>query len=134
MNDEIEMDEELKARRETEEAKKKAEEFDRKFKELERKLAVARTASDAVNILEMPKETAQRYAEAVTDGNQELASAILRQHMKAFKAKMMQDFLKSRGEINARHGDSGESKAVRLAKSLPIYNNEVDDDILKAYI
>lgn len=83
----------------------------------------------------MSKETAQRYAEARADGDSDKENEILRQHMKTLKSKMMQSFLKSRGEINAGHGSiEGESKAVALAKSLPVYNNEVDESILKAYM
>lgn len=52
---------------------------------------------------------------------------------KQFKA--MQRFLKSRGEVNAGHGSiEGESKAVALAKSLPVYSDQVDESILKQYM
>ena len=55
--------------------------------------------------------------------------------MKTLKSKMMQSFLKSRGEINAGHGSiEGESKAAALIKSLPTYSTEVDESVLKQYM
>lgn len=87
-----------------------------------------------MDVLEMSKETAQQYAEARADGDTEKEKKILRQHMKSFKANMMQSFLKSLGEINAGHGDSHESKAVALIKSLPTYSTEVDESVLKQYM
>ena len=116
--------------------KKAAEaERDRQFKEMQREIAVMSSVNTYMDTLEMSKEVAQQYAEARVDGDITRENEILRQHMKSFKANMMQSFLKSRGEVNAGHGSiEGESKAVQLAKSLPIYNNEVDESILKQYM
>ena len=118
------------------EMKKAAEaERDRQFKEMQREIAVMSSVNTYMDTLEMSKEVAQQYAEARVDGDITRENEILRQHMKSFKANMMQSFLKSRGEVNAGHGSiEGESKAVQLAKSLPIYNNEVDESILKQYM
>lgn len=118
------------------EMKKAAEaERDRQFKEMQREIAVMSSVNTYMDTLEMSKEVAQQYAEARVDGDITRENEILRQHMKSFKANMMQSFLKSRGEVNAGHGSiEGESKAVALAKSLPIYSNEVDESILKQYM
>lgn len=127
--------EKMTAQEQEAEAKKEAEaEREKQFKDMQRKLLVIESTSTYMDILKMSKETAQQYAEARADGDAEKEKKILRQHMKSFKANMMQSFLKSRGEVNAGHGDSHESKAVELAKSLPIYSNEVDESILKQYM
>lgn len=117
------------------EVKKAAEaERDRQFKEMQREIAVMSSVNTYMDVLEMSKDTAMQYAEARADGDTEKEKKILRRHMQMFKASLMQSFLKSRGEINAGHGDSHESKAVALAKSLPIYSNEIDESILKQYM
>lgn len=116
-------------------AKKEAEvERDRQFKEMQREITVMSSVNTYMDTLEMSKEVAQQYAEARADGDSDKENEILRQHMKTLKSKMMQEFLAERGEVNAGHGDSHESKAVELAKSLPIYSNEVDESILKQYM
>lgn len=109
-------------------------EGDKQLAEMQRKITVMKSINTYMDVLEMSRETAQQYAEARADGDGDRENEILRQHMKTLKSKMMQGFLKSRPGISAGHGDSGESKAVQLAKSLPIYNNEVDESILKAYM
>lgn len=117
-------------------AKKEAEvERDRQFKEMQREITVMSSVNTYMDTLEMSKEVAQQYAEARADGDGDKENEILRQHMKTLKSKMMQEFLAERGEVNAGHGSiEGESKAVALAKSLPIYSNEVDESILKQYM
>lgn len=109
-------------------------EGDKQLAEMQRKITVMKSINTYMDVLEMSRETAQQYAEARADGDGDRENEILRQHMKTLKSKMMQGFLKSRPGISAGHGDSGESKAVQLAKSLPIYNNEADESILKAYM
>ena len=127
--------EKMTAQEQEAEAKKEAEaEREKQFKDMQRKLLVIESTSTYMDILKMSKETAQQYAEARADGDTEKEKKILRQHMKSFKANMMQSFLKSRGEINAGHGDSHESKAVALIKSLPTYSTEVDESVLKQYM
>lgn len=117
------------------EVKKAAEaEKDRQFKEMQREIAVMSSVNTYMDVLEMSKDTAMQYAEARADGDTEKEKKILRRHMQMFKASLMQSFLKSRGEINAGHGDSHESKAVELMKSLPTYSTEVDESILKQYM
>ena len=118
------------------EVKKAAEaERDRQFKAMQREIAVMSSVNTYMDVLEMSKDTAMQYAEARADGDTEKEKKILRRHMQMFKASLMQSFLKSRGEINAGHGSiEGESKAVALAKTLPIYSNEVDESILKQYM
>lgn len=118
------------------EVKKEAEaERDRQFKEMQREIAVMSSVNTYMDVLEMSKDTAMQYAEARADGDGDKENEILRQHMKSFKANVMQSFLKSRGEVNAGHGSiEGESKAVALAKSLPIYSDEIDESILKQYM
>lgn len=118
------------------EVKKEAEaERDKQFKAMQRELTIMKSVNTYMDTLEMSKETAQRYAEARADGDSDKENEILRQHMKTLKSKMMQSFLKSRGEINAGHGSiEGESKAVALIKSLPTYSTEVDESVLKQYM
>lgn len=117
------------------EVKKEAEaERDKQFKAMQRELTIMKSVNTYMDTLEMSKETAQRYAEARADGDSDKENEILRQHMKTLKSKMMQEFLAERGEISAGHGDSHESKAVQLIKSLPTYSTEVDENILKAYM
>lgn len=117
------------------EVKKAAEaERDRQFKEMQREIAVMSSVNTYMDVLEMSKDTAMQYAEARADGDTEKEKKILRRHMQMFKASLMQSFLKSRGEINAGHGDSHESKAVALIKSLPTYSTEVDESVLKQYM
>lgn len=117
------------------EVKKAAEaERDRQFKEMQREIAVMSSVNTYMDVLEMSKDTAMQYAEARADGDGDKENEILRQHMKTLKAKMMQEFLAERGEVNAGHGDSHESKAVELMKSLPTYSTEVDESILKQYM
>lgn len=118
-----------------EQARKEAEaERDKQFKAMQRELTIMSSVNTYMDTLEMSKETAQRYAEARADGDSDKENEILRQHMKTLKSKMMQEFLAERGEISAGHGDSHESKAVQLIKSLPTYSTEVDENILKAYM
>lgn len=119
-----------------EQAKEEAEaERDKQFKAMQRELTIMKSVNTYMDTLEMSKEVAQQYAEARADGDITRENEILRQHMKSFKANMMQSFLKSRGEVNAGHGSiEGESKAVQLIKSLPTYSTEVDENILKAYM
>lgn len=118
------------------EAKKEAEaERDKQFKAMQREIAVMSSVNTYMDVLEMSKDTAMQYAEARADGDTEKEKKILRRHMQMFKASLMQSFLKSRGEINAGHGSiEGESKAVALAKSLPVYSDEIDESILKQYM
>lgn len=128
--------EKMTAQEQEAEAKKEAEaEREKQFKDMQRKLLVIESTSTYMDILKMSKETAQQYAEARADGDIAKENEILRQHMKSFKANVMQSFLKSRGEVNAGHGSiEGESKAVQLIKSLPTYSTEVDESILKQYM
>ena len=127
--------EKMTAQEQEAEAKKEAEaEREKQFKDMQRKLLVIESTSTYMDILEMSKETAQQYAEARADGDTDKENDILRQHMKAYKAKMMQSFLAERGEVNAGHGDSSESKAVELLKMLPKSSGGVDENILKAYM
>lgn len=120
--------------RQAEEKKAVEAERDKQFNEMQRKLVIMQSTNTYMDILEMSKETAMQYAEARADGDTEKEKKILRRHMQMFKASLMQSFLKSRGEVNAGHGDSHESKAVQLIKSLPTYSTEVDESILKAYM
>lgn len=118
-----------------EQARKEAEaERDKQFKAMQRELAIMSSVNTYMDVLEMSKDTAMQYAEARADGDTEKEKKILRRHMQMFKASLMQNFLKSRGEISAGHGDSHESKAVQLIKSLPTYSTEVDENILKQYM
>lgn len=128
--------EKMTAQEKEAEAKKEAEaERDKQFKAMQRELTIMKSTNTYMDTLEMSKEVAQQYAEARADGDGDKENEILRQHMKALKSKMMQEFLAERGEISAGHGAiEGESRAVQLAKSLPIYNNEVDESILKQYM
>lgn len=128
--------EKMTAQEQEAEAKKEAEaERDKQFKAMQRELTIMKSTNTYMDTLEMSKEVAQQYAEARADGDGDKENEILRQHMKTLKSKMMQEFLAERGEINAGHGSiEGESKAVALAKSLPIYSNEVDESILKQYM
>lgn len=116
--------------------KKEAEaERDRQFKAMQREIAIMTSVNTYMDVLEMSKDTAMQYAEARADGNTEKEQKIIRQHMKAFKAKVMQSFLAERGEVNAGHGAiEGESQAVRIARSLPVYSTEIDESILKQYM
>lgn len=127
--------EKMTAQEQEAEAKKEAEaEREKQFKDMQRKLLVIESTSTYMDILKMSKETAQQYAEARADADTDKENDILRQHMKAYEAKMMQSFLAERGEVNAGHGDSGESKAVELLKMLPKSSGGVDENILKAYM
>lgn len=114
--------------------KAKEAERDEQFKAMERKLAIMKTVSVCMDALEMNQATAQRYAEAKVSGDTTTETKILKQHIQSIKSKMMQEFLAERGEISAGHGDSHESKAVQLIKSLPTYSAEIDENILKAYM
>lgn len=110
-------------------------ERDKQLAEMQRKITVMKSINTYMDVLEMSKEVAQQYAEARADGDSDKENEILRQHMKTLKAKMMQGFLKSRPGISAGHGNAEtETKATRFIKSLPIYNNEVDESILKQYM
>lgn len=116
-------------------ARMKENERNEQFKAMQRELTIMKSVNTYMDVLKMSKDTAMQYAEARADGDAEKEKKILRQHMKSFKANMMQSFLKSRGEVNAGHGSiEGESKAVALAKSLPVYSDEVDESILKQYM
>lgn len=118
-----------------EQAKKEAEaERYKQFKAMQRELTIMKSTNTYMDTLEMSKEVAQQYAEARADGDGDKENEILRQHMKTLKSKMMQEFLAERGEVNAGHGDSHESKAVALIKSLPTYSTEVDESVLKQYM
>ena len=114
--------------------KAKEAERDEQFKAMERKLAIMKTVSVCMDALEMNQATAQRYAEAKVSGDTAMETKILKQHIQSIKSKMMQEFLAERGEVSAGHGDSHESKAVQLIKSLPTYSTAVDENILKAYM
>lgn len=117
------------------EAKKEAEaEREKQFKAMQREIAVMSSVNTYMDTLEMSKEVAQQYAEARADGDGDMENEILRQHMKTLKSKMMQEFLAERGEVNTGHGDSHESKATQLIKSLPTYSTEVDESVLKQYM
>jgi len=109
-------------------------ERDKQLAEMQRKITVMKSINTYMDVLEMSRETAQQYAEARADGDSDKENEILRQHMKTLKSKMMQEFLAERGEVNAGHGGSHESKATQLIKSLPTYSTEVDENILKAYM
>lgn len=83
-------------------------ERDKQFKVMQRELTIMKSVNTYMDTLEMSKETAQRYAEARADGDSDKENEILRQHMKSFKANVMQSFLKSRGEVKQ---DTDQSKA-----------------------
>lgn len=115
--------------------KAKEAERDEQFKAMEQELASLKIISVCMDALEMSQTTAEQYAAAKVSGDTATETKILKQHIQSIKSKMMQEFLAERGEVNAGHGSiEGESKAVALAKSLPVYNNEVDESILKAYM
>lgn len=114
--------------------KTKENERNEQFKAMEQELASLKIISVCMDALEMSQTTAEQYAAAKVSGDTATETKILKQHIQSIKSKMMQEFLAERGEVNAGHGDSHESKAVALAKSLPIYSNEVDESILKAYM
>lgn len=120
----------------TAEELEKAKETERneQFKAMEQELASLKIVSVCMDALEMSQTTAEQYAAAKVSGDTATETKILKQHIQSIKSKMMQEFLAERGEINAGHGDSHESKAVALAKSLPIYSNEIDESILKQYM
>ena len=114
------------------EAKK---EKDKRFEDMQRKLAIMETVEIYMDGLEMPKETAQQYAEAELSGDRAKKLDILKKHMASVKANVMQSFLAKRGEVNAGHGAiEGESRAVQIARMLPNYNTGVDEEILKQYM
>lgn len=118
-----------------EEAKEEAEaERDKQFKAMQRELTSLKIVSVCMDALEMSQTTAEQYAAAKVSGDTATETKILKQHIQSIKSKMMQEFLAERGEVNAGHGDSHESKATQLIKSLPTYSTEVDENILKAYI
>lgn len=111
------------------------EERDKQLAAMQRELTIMKSTNTYMDVLEMSKETAQRYAEARADGDGDKENEILRQHMKSFRANVLQSFLKSRGEINAGHGNAEtESKATRFIKSLPIYSDQVDEELIKKYM
>lgn len=120
----------------TEEELERTKETERneQFKAMEQELTALKIVSVCMDALEMSQTTAEQYAAAKVSGDTATETKILKQHIQGIKSKMMQEFLAERGEVNAGHGDSHESKAVALAKSLPIYSNEVDESILKAYM
>ena len=116
--------EKMTAQEKEAEAKKEAEaERDKQFKAMQRELTIMKSTNTYMDTLEMSKEVAQHYAEARADGDSDKENEILRQHMKALKSKMMQEFLAERGEVNAG-----------LMKSLPTYSTEVDESALKQYM
>ena len=121
----------------TEEELERTKETERneQFKAMERELTSLKIVSVCMDALEMSQTTAEQYAAAKVSGDTTTETKILKQHIQSIKSKMMQEFLAERGEISAGHGAiEGESRAVQLAKSLPIYNNEVDESILKQYM
>ena len=127
--------ERMTAQEQEDEAKREAEaEREKKFKAMERELLIIKSTNDYMNALEMTQELAQQFAEAEADGDRDKKLDILKQHMKAMKTKMTQSFLAERGEVNAGHGDGGESKAVELLKLLPKSSGGVDESLLKAYM
>lgn len=112
-----------------------AEETERQLAEMQRKITVMKSINTYMDVLEMSRETAQQYAEARADGDSDKENEILRQHMKTYKSKLMQGFLKSRPGISAGHGNAEtETKATRFIKSLPIYSAQVDEELLKKYM
>lgn len=110
-------------------------ERDKQLVEMQRKITVMKSIDTYMDVLEMSRETAQQYAEARADGDGDKENEILRQHMKTLKSKMMQGFLKSRPGISAGHGNAEtETKATRFIKSLPIYSDQVDEELIKKYM
>lgn len=125
----------LRERMTTEELEKAKEtERNEQFKAMEQELTSLKIVSVCMDALEMSQATAEQYAAAKVSGDAVTETKILKQHIQSIKSKMMQEFLAERGEVNAGHGDSHESKATQLVKSLPIYSNEVDESILKQYM
>lgn len=117
------------------EVKKEAEaERDKQFKAMQQELTSLKIVSVCMDALEMSQTTAEQYAAAKVSGDTATETKILKQHIQSIKSKMMQEFLAERGEISAGHGDSHESKAVQLIKSLPTYSTEVDESVLKQYM
>lgn len=114
--------------------KTKETERNEQFKAMEQELTALKIVSVCMDALEMSQTTAEQYAAAKVSGDTATETKILKQHIQGIKSKMMQEFLAERGEISAGHGDSHESKAVQLIKSLPTYSTEVDENILKAYM
>lgn len=120
----------------TEEELERTKETERneQFKAMEQELASLKIISVCMDALEMSQTTAEQYAAAKVSGDTATETKILKQHIQSIKSKMMQEFLAERGEVNAGHGDSHESKAVELMKSLPTYSTEVDESVLKQYM
>lgn len=81
----------------------------------------------------MSKPVATALAEAVVDNDREVEIMILRQHIQNLKTKWLREFQKAH-KGNAQHEDSGESKAVRLVRTLPNYNTGIDEEALKPYM
>ena len=77
-------------------ARMKENERNEQFKAMQRELTIMKSVNTYMDVLEMSTDTAMQYAEARADGDTEKEKKILRQHMKSFKANMMQSFLKSR--------------------------------------
>lgn len=112
----------------------KETERNEQFKAMERELTSLKIVSVCMDALEMSQTTAEQYAAAKVSGDTTTETKILKQHIQSIKSKMMQEFLAERGEVNAGHGDSHESKATQLIKSLPTYSTEVDESVLKQYM
>lgn len=110
-------------------------ERDKQLAEMQRKITVMKSINTYMDVLEMSRKTAQQYAEARADGDSDKENEILRQHMKTYKSKLMQGFLKSCPGISAGHGNAEtETKATRFIKSLPICSDQVDEELLKKYM
>lgn len=126
-------EEELRARKEAEMEAAKRKKFDEEFEALKRQLQVLKSANDYMEFLEMSKSVATTYAEAVVDGNRELEIMILQQHIQTLKAKWLKEFQRT-NKGNVQHKDNGESKAVRLVRTLPNYNTSIDEEALRPYM
>lgn len=84
----------------------------------------------------MAKDEARELAQAITEQDADKIFSAIGTHIKALKAAWEQEFVASRKDFSAGHGDGSESLAMQKAKQLSAGSSKktANADIIKHYM
>lgn len=132
----------LRAKMTAEEAEQQAkqeheQERENRIKELENKLQIGEYTERCMSQeIGMAKDEARELAQAITEQDADKIFSAIGTHIKALKAAWEQEFVASRKDFSAGHGDGSESLAMQKAKQLSAGSSKktANADIIKHYM
>ena len=132
----------LRAKMTAEEAELQAkqeheQERENRIKELENRLQIGEYTERCMSPeIGMAKDAARELAQAITEQDADKIFAAIGTHIKTLKTAWEQEFVASRKDFSAGHGDGKESLAMQKAKQLSAGSSKkpANADIIKHYM